>query len=858
MPPRPAQEGGPARGGRGRGRGSAPPRGGSPTVTGAGRGAQMAGRGGGQSSGLPAAHVVTVGVRRPPVGKAGNHIKVHTNALEASVPQSMIYHYDIGQSTFVFVAKPANDHVAILPEDKVLPQRLTMLLIKQLQLQPEFQPIGAYDGRKNLFMPHLINFGKGIDSRTYDIPMNGNSQPRDRPPKVYKIKVTKVNEINPEVLQQYIDGKKSQDEDVLTAFTALNVVIRAGPIQTQPFNSRSFFTNEGARDVGLGFQLWRGYFQSLRPSPGRLLINIDLSTGMFHKPGPLIDIALEILNQKNRNALYPSSGLPERALKVLDKFLKHVRVTVESASREAGSRALTIASVTRQGANEIVFQLRDGTSTNVADYFRRLSNRPLQHPQMICVKTTTGAIIPFERCTIIPGQLARKEVPPEVTKAMVEFSTMKPPQRKESIRQSIQVFNYGQSEYVRNFGLAVEEARFPMSLEARQLPPPKIEYGSGSSPKEKIIAPRDGQWNLRDKKFFKPEVIHRWVVVIFEREDRFRQQDAATLIRDFISACRNVGMEVYETDPIIEYASGQNNVHSVLRAAGGKCAKKHNKGPDMLLVILPEGGNDLYRAVKHFGDVTQGVVTQCLKAIKCRGAREQYWANVCLKVNPKLGGVNAIPDASARQVLSDPQNPTIVFGADVMHPAPGSEAPSFSAVVGSIDSRAVKYVPRISVQTSRLEIIADLGAMVKDIIATYFSYQEKVEKKSRALCSPKRLLFFRDGVSEGQFAQVLKEEVKAIKAVCVELKISPKITFIVVGKRHHYRFFPEHPDALGKEADKSQNCIAGTVVDTGITHPIEFDFYIQSHGGLLGTSRSAHYNVLHDVRLFHHTDIIRD
>lgn len=31
-----------------------------------------------------------------------------------------------------------------------------------------------------------------------------------------------------------------------------------------------------------------------------------------------------------------------------------------------------------------------------------------------------------------------------------------------------------------------------------------------------------------------------------------------------------------------------------------------------------------------------------------------------------------------------------------------------------------------------------------------------------------------------------------------------------------------------------------------VVHPFEFDWYCQSHAGLLGTSRSAHYTVLVD------------
>jgi hypothetical protein len=48
------------------------------------------------------------------------------------------------------------------------------------------------------------------------------------------------------------------------------------------------------------------------------------------------------------------------------------------------------------------------------------------------------------------------------------------------------------------------------------------------------------------------------------------------------------------------------------------------------------------------------------------------------------------------------------------------------------------------------------------------------------------------------------------------------------------RFFPINEN--DREADRSGNCKAGTVVDRDIVHPTEFDFYLQAHGGLLGKS----------------------
>ncbi|KAJ3900104.1 argonaute-like protein [Lentinula edodes] len=826
MPPRPTTEGGTAWGGRGRGGGGVSDaelrrlvKASSPL------GQQV----------LPS-HITTVGVKRPGYGTAGRNIKVKTNTCVVQVPQKIIHHYD--------------DIVS----EKTLPPRFTMQLVKELQQKEEFLPKGSYDGKKNLFMPHVIDFG-GADMRevsllrslVIEVPTDSFVEnQRGTPPPVFKIRIKKVAEINPEVLQRFIKGKQSQDESVQTALTALNVVIRMLPMQNYPFNSRSFFIKTDFKNVGHGFQLRRGYFQSLRPSPGHLLLNIDLSTGMFYKPGPLISVALEIVsNARNPdpNLLSTDRGLPDRIFKDLERFLKNVRVSVQPATASSPPKVHTISTLTREGAQGITFNTRDGTPTTVASYFHNLSGRALRYPDIICAKTAKGAVLPFERCTILDGQLARKQIPPDVTRHMVDFSKKSPAERLASIKDGFGVLGHTESEYVRNFGLDVNEDTFPMVTDARQLPAPKLKYGEGSKP---IFAePRNGAWDMqnihsllpiyplhrRNKKMIKPQRFNKWVMIIFESVNRFGQETAESVAHDFVNGCKNFGIVVGDDNPIIQYGAGQATT-LVLREAGKKCLDKYKVVPDLLLVILPDGGRDIWHAVKYFGDVEQGVVTQCLMATKCNRASGQYWANVSLKVNLKFGGINAVPDDANSTIISDSINPTIIMGADVMHPAPGSDAPSYSSLVGSVDSRAIKYIAKIKVQTSRQEIIADLRTMAMDIIRDYQDYQQQVEKTSG---KPKRLIFFRDGVSESQFKEVMQQE------VCADLEISPKITFIIVGKRHHYRFFPSNPQNK-TEADPKGNCLAGTVVDKGITHPLEFDFYLLSHGGLLGTSRPAHYS----------------
>ncbi|XP_023724403.1 protein argonaute 11-like [Cryptotermes secundus] len=81
-----------------------------------------------------------------------------------------------------------------------------------------------------------------------------------------------------------------------------------------------------------------------------------------------------------------------------------------------------------------------------------------------------------------------------------------------------------------------------------------------------------------------------------------------------------------------------------------------------------------------------------------------------------------------------------------------------------------------------------------------------------------------------QVHQVLKSELSAIRCACssVEEGYEPKVTFLVVVKGHHTRFFPRDEDAEGE----NRNVPVGTVVDREITHPTEVQFYLLSQIGL--------------------------
>jgi len=94
-----------------------------------------------------------------------------------------------------------------------------------------------------------------------------------------------------------------------------------------PFNVRSFFTPRETMDIGMGIVLWRGYFQSVRPAIGRMLVNVDISTGTMYKPGNVLDICLELLEKQRKDvAVMYSANLGDRDALKLSRFFSGVRV----------------------------------------------------------------------------------------------------------------------------------------------------------------------------------------------------------------------------------------------------------------------------------------------------------------------------------------------------------------------------------------------------------------------------------------------------------------------------------------------------------------------------------------------------
>jgi eukaryotic translation initiation factor 2C len=378
-----------------------------------------------------------------------------------------------------------------------------------------------------------------------------------------------------------------------------------------------------------------------------------------------------------------------------------------------------------------------------------------------------------------------------------------------------------------------------ITVPGRVLNSPQVKYHNN-----KAASTRFGSWNMTESKFETPTVLENWTYLHIRTQGPQAWRDPAALsatLQSFTQALRSVGVNAANHRPGVHILVNPANAEALIDEAFKKFNNTPNKlPPKLVLVILPVNDSVIYNRIKYAGDVREGIINVCVVAQKFAKANSQYHVNVALKVNLKLGGQNQVLDSSKLGLLAEGK--TMVVGLDVTHPAPGasSNAPSVASIVASVDQKLGQWPAELRIQTGRQEMVADLENLLKSRLLLWIA-------KHRVY--PENLLIYRDGVSEGQYDIVLDKELPALRKACEKLyppsstkQNIPRITIIIVGKRHNTRFYPTNQ----KDADRSSNPQNGTVVDRGVTEARNWDFFLQAHTAIQGTARPAHYYIVYD------------
>ncbi|KAK2871788.1 hypothetical protein FQN49_002828 [Arthroderma sp. PD_2] len=701
----------------------------------------------------------------------------------------------------------------------------------------------------------------------------------------YKLRVIEIPPLSLDQLMSFLASPsgdalgQSKDEYL----QALNIIIGHFPkAATDTFNvgiNKHFKTNtQDAYDLQGGLNALRGFFVSVRSATSRLLVNVQVKHTTCFYDGPLVKL---MMATNNLFGLRQMSGL----LKGVRIKVTHLQPKIKNGVEYYRTKAILGLATPKDGKDsehppkvegtgagpaDVQFYIDDtpkeGTDKakakvkgkgkgkasqpmvgyiTVYDYFRQRYgiNMDRRVPVVNVGTSVNPSYLPAEVCIVEPGQAIKSKLSPAQTQKMIGFAVRRPKENAQSIVE-------GGAEIIGATSQPQGMAQMQLSVipklitvPGRVLNNPSVRYkGQG------VASIRSGSWNLNNLTFRVPGApLTSWAYVVIQ--DRPNVPDPWPTVQEFINTAKAQGLTVappltvmpgkkcvpfdlvYKDQPL------ESQVDTLFRRIAENNTLKQVK---FLLIILPNDNPTVYKRIKLNGEVMHGIQTVCVVRSKFdKPHNVQYHANVAMKFNLKLGGINHVLDDAKLGIIA--AGKTMVVGIDVTHPAPGSPqtAPSVAGMVASIDKQLGQWPAVLRLQhEAKQEMVDDLTEMLKTRLRLWHS-------KNKAY--PENIIVYRDGVSEGQYSKVLDEEYPRLLQACKELYSGspvpklPRMTIIVVGKRHNTRFFPTKAEDSEKD-----NARCGTVVDRGVTETRNWDFFLQAHTALQGTARPAHYYIVVD------------
>ncbi|XP_074030996.1 protein argonaute-2 [Leptinotarsa decemlineata] len=738
-------------------------------------------------------------------GTLGRKIHVETNHLQLNLGKlRSAIHYDVN----------------LVPDTPKKYLRLVVELFRQKHF-PKRYP--AFDGRKNLYSTTRLPFDDFIsDEIVYKEPDG-----RDRK---YKVEIKFANEVDLTPLQNFSLSRDTPRE----ALQVVDIVLRSAPAINLISVGRSFFSKPtGILDLGEGMEMYNGFYQSAIRG-WKPFLNVDVAHKAFPKNISVTDALVDLFDScyqpfRREDLSKPLDG---RQRETFEKYIKTLRVTYEIPGNSSSKRSYRVNGIDRP-PREKVFKLDNGKEMTIENYFATLKGYRLRYPHLPSLwvgdrNRPTPILLPLELCVIEQNQAVNRKMTENQTSKMIKYAATNTEVRKQKITTALRQANHNQNQTVLEFGFSV--ANEFEKLEARVLQPPTLQYNQTQD------KPFKGVW--RGNKFFVGVEINKWTIACADRRPP-RPDDLNRLADMILKTSSQCGMQIKQPaqQPFITMGSAVHDIKKFFQT-------QKDKQYDVIFVVVPNSGQQ-YSFVKSAAEINTGCLTQCIKMnTVCRKLNPQTVTNILLKVNAKLNGTNHC--LLRRPPIMD--KPCMIMGADVTHPSPDSQnIPSVAAVTASHDPKAFKYNICWRLQPPKVEIIEDLEAITVEQLKYFY-------EKNRGM-KPERIVFFRDGVSEGQFDQVRQAEIRAIRSACKKVQASdyePKITFLVVQKRHHTRLFPTNPR---DSEDKNFNVPAGTCVDTTITHPFLQDFYLVSHASIQGVAKPTKYCTLWDDNDMSHDEI---
>nr|XP_046242705.1 piwi-like protein 1 [Scatophagus argus]XP_046242706.1 piwi-like protein 1 [Scatophagus argus]XP_046242707.1 piwi-like protein 1 [Scatophagus argus] len=399
-----------------------------------------------------------------------------------------------------------------------------------------------------------------------------------------------------------------------------------------------------------------------------------------------------------------------------------------------------------------------------------------------------------------------------IMKDLTEYTRLSPEQRNQRLNRFVTNIhkNADAQAELDKWGLIFDKTL--LKLTGRVLPGETIFQGSRSY----VYSPMAADWTreMRGVPVISAPPLESWLLFYTRRSGN----EAQSLLQTLSKVSGPLGIRLNRAI-MIQYEDHQE---SLLRAL------QHNVGPhtQMVVVVLPSNRKDKYDSIKKY------LCLECPTPSQCVLARTLSRPQALMTVATKIALQMACKMGGELWSVEIPLKHLMIVGIDCYHDITAGKR-SVGALVASLNQSMSRWFSNCILQHKGQEIMDRLKVALSAALKAYLKFNS---------CLPSRIIVYRDGVGDGQLHSVVNYEVAQImdSIRSIGQDYMPRLSVVVVKKRINCRFFA-HING------KVSNPPPGTVVDSEVTRPEWYDFYIVSQAVRMGSVSPTHYNVVYDT-----------
>lgn len=469
-----------------------------------------------------------------------------------------------------------------------------------------------------------------------------------------------------------------------------------------------------------------------------------------------------------------------------------------------------------------VFSYR-GNEVTFIDYYRtqyQINIQDARQPLLVILPTArdkrrgqTSHILLIPELSILTGVSETMRTDFRFKKALDQFAKVDAGTRCNRLQDFVGRFKTHQQVRVELDKWRMDFSNQPLQLDARFYPPETLGFGDN---KFKALNERaDWTNDMRSTQLFNTIFIKDWLVIYAQN----KANAANVFYQTFFQVAGPMGIKANEPRGI-----ALPNDHGDMIA---NCLKQNITETTQMVVLLVNGKKkDRYDAIKKICCLEKPVPSQVVttQIIEDEKKCKSVITKVAIQINCKLGGELWITNIPSKKIM--------ICGIDTYHDSLMKKK-SVCAFIATSNETKSTFFSRATLQENHQELSNNLTLNVKSAVEFY-------RQKNGFL--PEKIIIYRDGISDGQLRAVVDYEIPQIKEGfrLTDASYSPGLAFIVVKKRGNARFFDRRGNQTG-------NPPCGTIIDSGVTRPEWFDFYLISQHVTQGTVNPTHYNVIHDT-----------